>query len=87
MARRSIVEDDWDGDWDDETGDGSDDDCFISCPYCKRSIHEDSERCPYCENYLSEEDAPSKAKPLWLILAAIVCLLIVVVWIMLDAGW
>lgn len=59
----------WDeGDWDD------DDDVAIPCPYCRRQIHEDAQRCPYCEQYLSDEDAPQRPQPLWIIAAAVVCL-------------
>jgi uncharacterized paraquat-inducible protein A len=67
-------EDDWDDD--------ADDDCTMPCPYCGRSIHEDSVRCPHCEKYLSEEDRPDVLKPWWLIVAAVVCLLAVLTWIL-----
>jgi hypothetical protein len=77
MAPRCAADDDWNGD---------DDDCFMPCPYCDRSIHEDSERCPYCENYISEEDMPGKTKPFWIILGVLACLLIVLVWILLESG-
>ena len=75
MPRR-ISEDEWDGDeWDDEEP-------TISCPYCRREIHEDAVRCPHCENYLSEEDEPAPSrKPWWLIVGVIVCLYLVYRWI------
>ena len=57
----------------------------MPCPYCGRSIYDESIRCPHCGNYLSEEDAPRKAKPLWLILTALACLLAVLTWIL--GGW
>ena len=63
-------------DWEEE-----DESATIPCPYCRREIHEDSERCPYCENYLSQEDAPPSRKPWWLILGAIACLYAVYRWI------
>jgi hypothetical protein len=74
--------------WDDEddldySSDDEDDDT-IPCPYCRRPIHEDSQRCPHCENYISEEDAPTR-KPWWLIIGVVVCLLIVYSWI--RGGW
>jgi hypothetical protein len=72
MAERCARDDDW--------NDESDDDCTMPCPYCGQSIHEDLLRCPHCENYLSEEDLPRKSKPLWLILAAIACLLAALTW-------
>ena len=43
----------------------------IPCPYCRREIHEDSQRCPGCGNYLSEEDAPPGRKPWWLVLGVV----------------
>ncbi len=52
----------------------------ISCPYCKRLIHEDAPRCPYCENYLSEEDSTAH-KPWWIIFGVLVCLIVVYYWI------
>jgi predicted nucleic acid-binding Zn ribbon protein len=75
MARLHDADEDWDDDYDEDT------DETMPCPYCHRAIHDDSVRCPYCGNYLSEEDVPQKSKPLWLILAAIACLLIVLMWI------
>jgi predicted nucleic acid-binding Zn ribbon protein len=63
---------DFDEDGDDET---------VPCGYCGEMIYEDSLRCPHCGNYLSEEEMPSRAKPLWIVLAAILCLLVVLAWI------
>ncbi|MFL5342287.1 MAG: zinc ribbon domain-containing protein [Gemmataceae bacterium] len=57
-----------------------DDDPTIPCPYCRKPIHEDSPRCPYCEQYISEEDAPPARKPRWLIVGAVVCLAVAVLW-------
>jgi hypothetical protein len=77
---RHIAEEDWD---EDEFGESSndDDEATVPCPYCKREIHEDSQRCPYCEQYISEEDAPPSTKPTWIIVGVVLCLFIVVVWI------
>lgn len=70
---------------DDEFDDGFDEDDdvaeLVACPYCRREIHEDSQRCPYCEQYISGEDAPRQAKPLWIVVGVIVCLYIVFRWI------
>ena len=57
------------------------DDDTIPCPYCKREIHEDSQRCPHCEQYISAEDAPPAAKPWWLLIGVAVCLYVVYRWI------
>jgi hypothetical protein len=73
MPRRHLDENDWDGSEENEP--------TVPCPYCKREIHEDSQRCPHCGNYLSEEDAPPSRKPWWLILGVIVCLYLVYRWI------
>jgi hypothetical protein len=72
MPRRVAEEDEWDDDedeWDSEEGEASDDDeePTIPCPYCKRQIHEDSQRCLFCEKYISEEDATASRKPWWII--------------------
>ena len=61
------------------------DDDTIPCPYCKREIHEDSQRCPHCEQYISEEHAPPSAKPWWLLIGVAVCLYVVYRWIV--GGW
>ena len=84
MPRRTGVEDDWEDDEDDFDSSDDDDDT-VPCPYCKRPIHEEAERCPYCESYISEEDAPPKLKPWWIVLGIVLCLLIVLMWIM--SGW
>ncbi len=57
------------------------------CPYCGEAIHEESDHCARCKNYLSEEDQPGKMKPLWLIIAAIVCVLVAATWIINAMSW
>jgi hypothetical protein len=89
VARRIAQYHDWEDDEsegsenDDEFEDDSEDgsDATIPCPYCKRAIHEDSQRCPYCEQYISEEDVPPVRKPWWVILGALLCLYVVYRWI------
>jgi ferredoxin-thioredoxin reductase catalytic subunit len=61
--------------------DDDDDETTVPCPYCKREIHEDSQRCPYCERYISDEDAPAGRKPWWIVAGVIVCLYIALRWI------
>ena len=83
MARSLAEDEEWD---DDESveGDGEasdDDEPTIPCPYCKRQIHEDSQRCPFCDHYISEEDATPASKPWWIILGTLLCLYIVYRWI------
>ena len=74
MSPRTAVDDEWEGE---ENGDDT-----LPCPYCRAPIHEDSVRCPRCENYLSAEDAPPERKPLWFVVAAVLCLLTVVGWVL-----
>ena len=66
---------------DDDEDEDEDDAETIPCPYCRRQIHEDAVRCPYCEKYISAEDAPPGARPLWFIIGFLLCLLIVYWWI------
>ena len=79
-------DDDDENDWDspdeeiDDSADDADGDETIPCPYCGRSIHEESERCPHCERYLSDMDTPPRRKPLWIALGVLVCLVIVLFW-------
>jgi hypothetical protein len=77
-------DDDDDDDWDDDpdiAGQASDDDDdTVPCPFCKRPILEDTPRCPYCEQYLSEADFARSARPLWVIVTAVVCL-VAAIWL------
>ena len=72
-------DDDDESDWDDDDyGDDSDDPGTIPCPHCRREVDEDAQRCPYCERYLSDEEAVSYRKPLWIVITAIVCLCVAI---------
>ncbi len=66
-----------------DSDDDSDDDeePTVSCPYCRRQIHEEAQRCPYCENYISEEDASPARKSWWIILGVLLGLYAVYRWI------
>ena len=68
-------------DEEDDEAEDNDDEPTVPCPYCKRQIHEDSERCPYCEQYISTEDAPGGRKPWWIVTGVVLCLYIVFRWI------
>jgi hypothetical protein len=74
------IDDDFDDDYEDDLDD-AEDEPTVACPYCKRQIHEDSQRCPYCERYISQEDAPAAPKPWWIIAGVIVCLVLLLYWI------
>jgi hypothetical protein len=80
MPRWEDTEPDWEEDEDDGEYDDDDEEPTISCPYCRREIHEDAQRCPYCEHYISNEDAPVR-KPWWLVFGVGICLYIVYRWI------
>jgi hypothetical protein len=84
MPRELDDDSDWAEDDSDESPDEGfahdDDEPTVPCPYCRREILEDAERCPYCENYISAEDAPPVAKPLWIIAGAVACLLAICWW-------
>jgi hypothetical protein len=71
------MDDDWEDDFE-----ADDDEPTVPCPYCRREIHEDAQRCPYCERYISEEDAPPRPKPWWLVAGVVVCLLLMLLWIL-----
>ena len=72
--------DDYDDDFDEEYL-HDENESTVPCPYCKREIHEDSQRCPYCEHYISGEDAPAGRKRWWIVVGVILCLYIVFRWI------
>jgi hypothetical protein len=91
MPRRIGIEEEWEDDeeeFESDEGDTEfeaekdDEETTTPCPYCRRQIHEDSQRCPYCENYLSTEDAPASAKPRWFVVGFLLCSLIVLLWIL-----
>jgi hypothetical protein len=69
-----VDEDVWNDDEDDEEP-------TVPCPYCGRSIYEDSPRCPYCEHYISEEDITPARKPWWVIVGVLLVFLVVLWWI------
>ncbi len=58
----------------------ADDESTIACPYCRRQIHEESERCPYCEQYISAEDRVENPRPWWIVLGAVLALFGAIGW-------
>ena len=74
-------DEDWDDDPDDDDPREDDEDDVVPCPYCRREIHEDSQRCPHCGSYISREDAPPTRKPWWIILGVVACLYAVYRWV------
>jgi hypothetical protein len=65
---------------DDEEGDDT-----VPCPYCGKDVYEGAERCPYCAHYLSQEDAPARRQPWWIIFGALAVLAVVAMWILANS--
>ena len=75
---RTYHEDDEDSDWEvDQVNDGDD---TIPCPHCRKEIYDGAEQCPYCGQYISAEDSPLEARPLWIVIAAVLCLALAIFW-------
>lgn len=75
--------------WDDDELDADDefdqdDDQTLPCPYCGEPVYDEAEQCPACGNYLSEEDAPRRPKPLWIVAGVAACIVIVICWVVLG---
>jgi len=70
-----VDEDDEEEGEENEEDANDDDDQTQACPECGEMVYGDAERCPHCGNYISP-DSPSR-KPLWIIVGAIVCLLLI----------
>lgn len=61
--------------------DDLDDDATMPCPFCGEEIYDDAERCPQCGRYLSREELPAGKTPVWIVAGAILCLIIVALWV------
>jgi len=81
MARPASEEESWDDDAGNWPGD-EDDDATMPCPYCGREMYDDSPRCPHCGEYISEEDAPSRQPPWWIVLGVLLCLAAMLFWLL-----
>ena len=76
-------EDEWEED-DNNDGDAfndEEDEPTVPCPFCRQEILEDAPWCPHCDRYISAEDHARAGKPLWVIVAAVLCLAIAVWWV------
>lgn len=58
---------------DDELED-DDDDGYIPCPYCGKPMYEEAGYCSGCERWISQEDAPRKPLPPWMVVVILMCL-------------
>jgi hypothetical protein len=87
---RYHVEDDLEDDDDPENPDESDMDAddgneyaqTVECPHCGEDVYEWAEQCPSCGKYLSEEDAPRRRNPWWILIAVALGLAAVLTWIL-----
>jgi ferredoxin-thioredoxin reductase catalytic subunit len=87
---KQTLDDDWEDDEDvepetvDEANYDEDVDISSPCPYCGKQMFDDTPRCPHCGNYISEEDSPEDRpgdrKPMWIIIAAVLCLIAALFW-------
>jgi uncharacterized protein (DUF983 family) len=63
-----------------------DQDTTDQCPHCGASVYDGAEQCPACGMYLSQEDAPTRRPPIWIVIGVAICVLIVIAWII-GAIW
>jgi hypothetical protein len=82
MPRELDDDDDWAEESAEDWGDDDDDAETVPCPHCRREVYEDAERCPNCGRYISAEDAPRQAKPWWIIVGVVLCLIVTYFWVM-----
>jgi len=68
-----------DPEWPDESDMHEDDDSveMEQCPSCRKPVYEQSNVCPHCGSYISQADG-SNRKPLWIMVAVVVCLAAIV---------
>ena len=79
-------DDEWDAtpydeDESDDYGDDPEEEPTRDCPYCGFEMLEVCIQCPSCGQYLSKEDIHERSQPLWVILAAVLCLIGVFFWL------
>ena len=74
----NIFDEDEEEDWSPD----EDEDETIPCPNCKKDIYDGAEQCPYCRQYISEEDVPREAKPIWIVIGTLVCLALAAMWVL-----
>lgn len=68
--------------WDDDLDEDDDDDVYIDCPYCGKTMLEDAEYCPSCDRWITDEDWPKPAQPLWIVIGIALCLAVALTWIL-----
>ncbi len=59
---------------DDDNDDLDDDDGYVPCPYCSKPMYEEAGYCSACDRWISQEDAPRKSLPPWMVIVILMCL-------------
>ena len=60
----------------------------IECPDCGEEVYADAFRCPHCGTMITDEEKTgSHKKAKWFILTAVVCVLMVVLWVLGRRGY
>lgn len=61
--------------------DDDDEDDTMPCPHCGEAIYDGAEQCPECGKYISEEDAPRRSWPAWVVLGFIAAFAVTLMWV------
>lgn len=65
--------DEADEDWIEDEGDDEDD--VLTCPSCRESVHEDTQKCPHCGDWITPVyPGVAMKKKVWLIVAVLLIL-------------
>jgi hypothetical protein len=86
LMRGDADDDEWDrssygDDEEDDYGDDLEEEPTRDCPYCGFEMLEVCIQCPSCGQYLSQEDSYERRHPLWIVAAAVLCLVAVLFWL------
>ena len=54
----------------------SEEDDWIQCPNCQSEVYHDAQRCPECGEYIIDSASPSKSKPLWVVVIAVILVIL-----------
>jgi predicted RNA-binding Zn-ribbon protein involved in translation (DUF1610 family) len=75
--------DDTSGDFDENDDDAAD---TLPCPNCGREIYDEAQRCPHCGQYIAAGERAS-AHPPWVVITAVLCVLIALLWMFQRFLW
>ena len=67
-------DDDADEEWVEDEAEDSDAD-LLSCPSCRRSVHEDTQQCPHCGDWITPTDLSGRAQR-WVWVAVVILLIL-----------